>query len=517
MKRVIAIWWICFCTVCIFSQKNESIPGKDVIIGRNFTTNADIKAKEFIFLDMIYQWNNNDSTKMLTLQLRGVKEDGKEQSDTGKIVLFDLAGEQILWEQKINYQQSSVVQYDNFLIKTDDDQSSCLDNVTGENLWSAKNSIIYVDSKQKVGVGYKINSSGELTNILEGIDLKTGNSLWKRKINREYSLNDISPLNDSVLLVTAGGLHTIHLKKGRGWDYDALTGKKDNRGVVAANILGATFSALLNTDYEFISGHDIITDVVSNTLMDSTDIYLADKESVARMDTDGYVLWKSDLPKKLVSKSSLFLKDSLLCMVNNGFATENSGSINYGKAFIAVFNKNTGKKIFLQTIGYKNQQILSYEIEKDTLTLLSKNRIFKHSLKDGRELNERYYKTDSLGEFTKFAEPGMYVLSDSVTIKPLLSDSTNLYVVSSKNQILVLNNQLDITNIIPNEKICFCYLETKGYKLIDAGESTFVIDKNNKLVAELDISGNATLIGTKLYEVQGKSLIEIDLDKLPMN
>jgi len=514
MKNVIVVGLICFCIGCIFAQGNGSIPAKDIIIGRSFTTNIDIKAKEFVFPDPIHQWSMNDSTKVLTLQLRGMKDDGNELNDTGKVLFFDLPTEQIRWEQKVNYQQSTVEQHDNILIKTTDNQSSCLNNATGENLWSIKNSICYVNPTQKIGVGYKVKSSGNFTNMLEGTDLRTGQSLWKRKINLDYNLNEILQLNDSVIIVSASGLHTIHLKNGTGWDYDALTGKKDHSATVGANVISFAFSMLLGADFETTTGYDLITDVVSNALVDSTGIYLADKESIVSLYRDGFVLWKNNLPKKLVSKSSLFFKDSLICMVNDGFASLNSESINYGKPFVAAYDKNTGKKLFLNTIGSKSQQILSFEIQKDTLILLSKNRIFRYSLKDGTELFEQYFKTDSVGEFTQFGENNMFLISDSATVKPLLSDSTNLYVVTNKNQLLILNNQLDITNIIPNDKLCFCYLETKGYKFLDAGESTLVIDKNNKQVAELDILGNVMLIGTKLFEVQGKSLVEIDLDQL---
>ena len=204
-------------------------------------------------------------------------------------------------------------------------------------------------------------------------------------------------------------------------------------------------------------------------------------------------------------------------MVNDGSAFLNSESTSYGKPFIAAYSKNTGKKVFLSRIGYKNEQILSYEIQRDTLLLLSKKKVFKYSLKDGNELWEQSIKTDSVGELTQFGGSTMYVRLDSASVKPIQSDSASFSVSSNKNQLLILNNDLKVTNIIPNDQIYYCYLEAKGYKFLDAGETTLVIDKNNKVVAELDISGSATLKGTKLFDVQGNNFVVIDIGQLIMN
>jgi len=41
-----------------------------------------------------------------------------------------------------------------------------------------------------------------------------------------------------------------------------------------------------------------------------------------------------------------------------------------------------------------------------------------------------------------------------------------------------------------------------------------VIDDSNQPVATLEISGNSVLIGSKLFEVEGKSLVVTDIDQL---
>lgn len=504
--------WLTLC--CVYAGEHGSIPVKDIIIGRSYKSNADIRARRFDFPERIDRWSINDSTHMLTLQLRGASGDGKELKDTGNIVLVDLKGKRIIRNQQVDYSQSTIDQYDHVLIQTTGNKFNCLNSTMGGNMWSAKNAICYVNPAKMIGAGYKYTDSGDLTNSFEGIDLTTGRTLWKRTIKRDYHVNEVMPLNDSVIIVSANGLHGINLKTGQGWDYNARTGKKDYTGTVAANVFNLAFSILLGTEYEIVTGHDLITDVGSNTLIDSTGIYLADKESVVRLDEFGNVLWKSSLPTQMVSRSTLFIKDNLVCMVNDGFATYNNELTNYGKTFIAGFSKDTGKRVFLSKVGYNKEQILSYEIQKDTLFVLSKNRIFKYSLADGSELWEQPFKTDTIGELTQFSETGPVARGDSDTMKPLLTDSANVYVFNNKDQLLALDHLFNIKKAIPNDELYYCYLQTKGYSFIDNGAGTLVTNSKNKLLAELDISANTLLVGTKLYEVQGNSLVEIELKEI---
>ncbi len=515
MRKIVIIAVISFNIVSVCAQL-KYIPTSEINIGKNFKTNTDIIANEYVFSDNIFSWNIDDSAKLLTLQLRGTSKNGNDLNDTGNIQLFDFGTNYIKWNKKLDYTTSNVDQYDNMLIKTTDGKSSRLNSENGENLWQAKNTIYYVNTIQKIGVGYKYSDSNS-SNILEGIDLNTGKSMWKREVRRDYGLNDISLLNDSVILVAANGLHAVNLKNGTGWDYDATTGKKDHAGTVGTNIVSFAFSALMGTDFEVYSCHDLYTDVVSNVLVDSTSIYMADQKSIIRIDHNGDVRWKENLPKGLPSKSTLFMKDSLLYMVNLGFAFWNGQSANYGKPFVAGFNTHTGKRVFLTTIDYKKEQINAFNTRQDTLFLLTKSRVYKYSMTNGSELWEQSIKRDSLGELTDFADADVYIKSDSGFINLNLSDSTKVQVFTRKDKLLILNDLLKPDKIMPLNDLYFCYLETEGYKFMENGGITVVIDKNNKQVAELNISKNAILKGQTLYEVQGNSVVTIDIDQVIKN
>ena len=513
MKNNILLCLLSIFTLHIIAQDKLIVPVTEIFTGRDFNSNTDIRGKRYDFSENIYKWGVDDSAKIMTLQLRGTMDNGTDLKDSGSIVLVDFTTGEIRWKQYVDFRNTTIDQYDSLIIKTDGNISSCLNVVTGENLWSAKYTLCYLNPHIRLGAGYSVSQEGDGINNIVGVDLSTGKSMWKRKINKDFTLNEFIPLNDSVILFSANGLHLAHLKTGKGWDYNARTGKKDYSGSIASNIINLTFSILLGNDFEVTSGHDLISGVVSNTLVDSTGIYVADNRSIVKMDRTGNEIWHNKLPKNQVSRSTLIFKDYMIVMVNDGFALLNSELVKYGTPFIAAYDKNTGKQFFFSKAGYKNDQILSYKIQQDTVFLLTKKRVMKYSVKDGTEIWERYFKTDSLGELSQFGGNQLYIKKDSALISPVCSSPNSVSVFNDRNELLVLDYYLKTTDVIPNDQLYTCYFKSKKYSFIDDGISTVVTDDTNQPVAILDISGNSVLIGSKLFEVQGKSLVVIDIDQ----
>lgn len=518
MKKLLAFGLFCFTALTIFAQTDLLILNNELIAGKNYKTNNEFKAKEYIFPERIYNSFVDTTTHLLTVQLRGTSKNGKWLNNSGNVILYDLSNKKEKWVKKINYQQSSIEQIDNVLIQTIANKSFCLNIENGENLWEVKNTIYYVDHLQKIGIGYKFKNSTGYTNTLEGIDLTNGNPIWKREISREYSWNDIFHLNDSVIVVAAAGLHSINLKNGTGWDYNTITGEKDYTVTNAANIAGAALGILTGT-FVMSTGSNLVRDIVSNVLVDSLNIYFASKEKITSLDHNGKIIWTYPFTKDkdIVSKSSIFVRDSILYMINTGYAFMGNRQLGFGTPFIASFNKNTGKQIFFSSINGKKDQIAGYKIYKDTVLLVFKDRIAKYSMINGSIILEKSFDIATLGELRYFIGSQVYLKSDSIYNPIVSSDSTKFFLYTKTGKILVLNEKLDIVDQIESNQLYIYYLKTKNYKFLAKDNETIVIDIKNKKVADLKASRKAILIGSKLYDVQEKSFLEIDIPDLIEN
>jgi len=513
MRKLTSLFFLSFIGLTAFAQSELTILNNERLVGKNIVTNKDIIAREYIFPERIQETYQDTVSNCITVQLRGTSKNGKWLNNKGTVVLYDLKQKREKWSKRINYQQSGIEQHSNLIIQTIANKSYCLNYENGENQWEVKNAIYYVEPFQKKGIGYKYSSFSGATNTLEGIDLTNGNAIWQRELNREYSWNDIFHLNDSTIIVVASGLHAINVNTGLGWDYNTITGEKDYTASTVANVAGVALGVLTGT-YVLSTGHDLVRDVVSNVLVDSANIYFASKEKLVRLNHKGEVEWSVNLPNDLVSKSSIFKRDSVLYMINMGYAFMGYRQLDYGKPFIAAFDSMTGKQIFLSSINGKKDQINGFEIKKDTIFLVFKDRVSKYSIHDGSLILEKSFNTETCGELKYFIGNQVYIKADSVYRSLSISDTTKHYLFTKSGKTFVINDKLEIVNQIDYDQLYVYYLWDNDYKFIAKDNQTLVLDKNDNVVANIDISRASMKIGSKIYNIQERSIIEVDLNDI---
>ena len=306
-------------------------------------------------------------------------------------------------------------------------------------------------------------------------------------------------------MIAAAGLHTVDIHNGTGWTYTAGTGK--------------------------IGWDSHVWDVASNVYSDNSGIYFASKDLIARINKDdGQAIWLSLLPADLPSKSALFANDKHVFMVNYGYAfspahlyygriVKDAVQLNYGTPFFAAFDKENGEQLFLSTINITRNPVLNFKIKNDYLLLVFKDRIIKYSLSDGAQTVEKTINNRELGELRGFVGSHIYTdAANSYLANLALSDVSKNYITSSsrrEQKILIFDDDLNFVGDIDTEQLYEVLLKTGDYLLVTNGNKSFVLDADNKKIAEIDAAlSNPVLIEDKLYSVRENSFFEIDLSKL---
>lgn len=489
------------------------------VIGENFLTHSEISAIVYSFPDNIYRSQIDTSSDLLTIQLRGLSKNGKWMKNNGKVVLYDLINNNVKWSRNINYNTTHLQQLNNTIIYIFSERSYCLNIENGENQWVVNDNIYFADPKYNIGFGYKYKSLGGYTNTLEGINLTKGNITWQKNIEREYGWNDILYLNDSIVLIVAAGLHAINIKNGTGWDYIAITGKKDYKETAAVNALGIA-AGLLSGTYLIATGHNLVRDLISNVLIDSTDIYFASKEKLAKIDKEnGNIIWSYPIPDNLTSKSSIFLKNNKIYMINYGYAFMGYKRLNFGTPFIACFDKTTGKQDFFSIIFKKKDPILGFRVQDDTISLAFKESISKYNMYNGSRIAEKNINIEKTGDLKYFVGNYVYIESNDSAFTSLLDvNPTNSYVFTTSGKTLMFNNQLQITDSLNYDRLYVHYLTTKNYKFIGKENETIVLNNENRKIARLNITRkNTMLIENTLYVIQENNILKIELSEINSN
>lgn len=504
-------------TIRSFSQKKDfRVVNNEIILGINYLDSSEIKGQEYIFPERIHETYLDTTTGFLTVQLRGTSKNGKWLKNSGQVMVYDLNNKGLKWSKKIGYLSSSLQQFSHTIIYSEINKSYCLDINTGNALWKVKNNIYYVDAVANIGIGYKYKNSTGYTNNLEGINLENGNVIWKKELNREYSWNNVLHANDSTLIIVAAGLHSINIKNGIGWDYNTVTGKKDYTATAGANVAGVALGILTGT-FIMSTGHNLVRDVVSNVIVDSSIIYFSSAEQLAKINKEtGEVIWNHPFPKKQASKSTIFTTATHIYMINNGYAFMGNRQLNFGKPFISAFEKESGKQEYLSLID--TDPILGFKIMDEEIYLVFKNRIAKYSQVTGKLMLEKNFDNESFGELKYFVGNHVFITNENNEFISLpQSDTSKVYVFTSKGMSLSIDNQLNISKIINNEDLNIYYLQTEDYKFIAKDKFTWVIDNDGQKVAEINMTSKAFLIGETLYEKQNDKFITLNISNICSN
>lgn len=491
MKKLLIIGIICGFGLHAKAQNDLVIVNSEKTFGNNLTTNKEIVGNEFIFPERIAESYLEKESNRITIQLRGLTLGDSFLKNNGHVVLYDLSNKKTIWDKSIDYQYCYLEQNGKYIFKTGLKKTYCLDFENGEELWKAKNTIAFTNPELKIGIGYTPYVSNKLfyndINFV-GIDLNSGNSIWKREIINYYGLNEIFMLNDSVAMIVSSGLHTVNLKTGLGWDYNAITGVPLMQAMK--------------------------TGIRSNVIIDSLDIYFASKEKISRLDINGNLIWSTPLPENLTSASNIILSDSTLYMINSGSSQCGYATLKQGKPFLAAFNSKNGKKLFLNTVDDNSGKIIESVIDKDELVVLYKNKIAKCSIKNGTLISVKTFDTRKTGEFVGFINYNIYNKFDSTYKSLALTDTLNHYIYTTKKTVLVIAKNLNVVNQYNIDELYKFYLKYNKLRFLANKDNSIVINKDNKIVAKIDIPGKAKRIGSKLYFVNEKSIIEIDLNAI---
>mgnify|MGYP003890815433 CR=1 FL=1 len=266
------------------------------------------------------------------------------------------------------------------------------------------------------------------------------------------------------------------------------------------------------------AGANLVRDVASNVLIEGNYVYFASKEKVSKINkSTGEISWTYPLDEETTSKSLLFKKDSLVFMINQGYANFGNKKINFGDPFILALNTETGNQEFSRTVGTKDDFILDYKTVNDKLLLVLKDRILRVSLLSNTEIEEQTLNTTDFGELKFFAGSKTIYKRDASNLSNLVtSDSTKYFVQTNKGLTLALDNDFKVSNQYNNSDLYYYYKDTTDYNFFLKGDrdQTIISDKNNSIIAELKGTNFMFSFGDKLYCIDGKSLSIIDINDI---
>ena len=484
----------------------------DTTAGTSHITGYPVAATRYVVPGKLSGWHWDGHSNNLLLELKEPDGKGISFTNKGTLNMVDMETKNVKWARPINYNSSEVRLLGNYYFLSEKKKNYRVDPETGEVLWANRNEFYFIDPFLNIGVGYPLQS---LSNKLTAVDLSNGKELWRKKVNRISGWDDAYMLDDATLLISVDGIQAVNLKNGKGWTYKADTSTKEIGKMIGFNAINIILGLIFDY-YEVQTEPDTYSDMVSNMLIDPLEnTILASKDRISKIDKSGTIQWSTSLPEKKTSKSSLFLIDNNVFMINRGYAQYNRNFSTVGTPYFASFDLQSGKQLFLASLADKNEFIRNFLVVDDRLFVVFDDKITAHSISDGSVITEKTFALHDGELLDAFVYSGIYWKGNEPFFQELATDfSTHNFMMTSTGRIFVLTNNLETVMVYDQPDLYHKVTGNSQYTLVSNNDTDFILLDNSFVpVGTIKASPDLLMKEDNLFYFDADSFWEINLNQ----
>lgn len=500
---------------------------KEFVIGQTMD-GKELMARGFEFDGMIRGYEMDTTATFFMVQIGHLTQNEQSYKNKGELVLFNYQEGKELWRRKVNYRNDQYsLLADGVLFNSKGIKSALLDLETGQERWNKKLFPYILDHQNSKIWAYK----NEISKKLECYETKSGKLLWTREIPQTYGWNYDGLVDDSTRLIVSDGMHLVNINDGTGQSYPMKTGTTNYNAAVAMGALGI-LTGVLGGMFIMPMGGNAVVELTSNVMREDSLLYFANQTQLLCLDNQLKMKWGYPLPEDLTSHSQLFDYDDRLYMINYGSAyranlrnlpstyAKKMMEVNIGRPFIACFDKNTGKNLYLNQLTKKKDRIedACLKEERNTLFLLFDDGISFCQLTDSSEIEVSPWDEKVNGKLQGFIYNSFYMENtDSISFYRVTpSDSASCFVYNDRYDVFEVNEEMEVIRTYSPQEMFFTDLNQDGYSVISCGGTQYLIDFNGKKMAELDLPFNLYMVRDKIYTLgEGRTkILEISVKDL---
>jgi len=445
----------------------------------------------------IYHYHIDTSQNKIYLRTREMNKKKKYYKPHGHITSLNMSTYKLDWQDNINYNKSSADIKNRYMVLHRLSKNVMVDLVTGEDLWEVKNRIYYTFFDKNVAMGYQIKGIKQKSKTLQGLDMLDGKVIWEREIDRTYGWRQLFSLNDSTLIISGSGIHSLNYKDGQGWSIEQTAGKDK-------------VNLWRGTKRFFNLGSNIVMDTIDKTMYQAA-------EEIIKFNAEGQIIWRKKLVVDEMSKMYLWQDERSLYLLNTGGSEEaNLGYSHIGKPYFMSFDKETGHELLKTFINLSKKDYIldvSYD-DPENVQVLSKNEVYDLDFLHGTINTKITLLKDIFGKQKRLINANCYILKNDSFVS--LNEEFDFGIHNLKEKSLhFLSKDRKFTNLTFDEVYIKRELvKDELYLYHSIEKKSFIMDGKGNRLAELDILNRALFVNDKIYSNEDDIMRIHDLGKL---
>ena len=500
-----------FCLTCLISLSGYSQTpansfghrnGEFVPVGINYLKQKPIICREMIFPDIV---NDIDS---LGNGLLGIRLRKNKLSMKYNYVVFD--GEKFLtkWSISGNYNKNIVNARNGKVFDIGINSLAYLNSLDGKlNYRINFHDLMHVTGRD-LGLGYFLDSKKHPAGKLNILNLETGVSIGDVPVQYESGIDGLYFAHDSVVYISANGLHRIDLRNKSVWSHREETSQPPKLKLVLQEQLLTVWGDYTFNQYTYPSTSLKVHYLSSGVHLQNGIIYKTDSKKLFALDSAKLgVYWDVSLNEKQPSSAMIWSDDEFVYVLATGGAYYKGLFINYSKPILYKFTKK-GASVY-QVMLTSSSRVRYAIFDSTMVTIFHDDIISTYDLRDGKLKWET--STELIGSNTiRGIAPRTMGYIDAGKLIFTNEDENSIYLITSE-ELLRLNKDLYLIQKIPLKNTFNHVRNYKTYKLL-YGEKLLSVMEGDKKILEFRDKSSIYLIGDNLYLTEKDKLFIVDLN-----
>ena len=401
--------FVLFSSLCLFLFQSQAQKNSHELssLYLHISSNDSIIASKFNFRHEVYRVRYFNRDKLLILVTGKMDLYSGQWRTKAKVTAIDLGKGTILYQRNLRWPSFNISKSAFFVNAGNNVQA--FSTISGELLWERKHcNFTYVNDS----MDFWIDTHGSLNSIL------TGQAIWGKRIPDYILVEDVEPIDQDNLILSASGLHWVNRKQGivRSFSFPSskpyTKGRSVNTALFITSILASAASGV-PVGFSKNEPRDIYK-ISSNILISDESIYIAGRDSLYKVSLNGERIWSIALQSEKTGIQKLFIQHNLLEYINSGMSYGDTRIITTGHPEFSYFDITNGTLLYHATLPRQGEVILDCLNRDSSVNLLFHSFIttissyppfsISHTPIAGTQHLPAHFITDNEPRFAKDAE-----------------------------------------------------------------------------------------------------------------
>lgn len=359
---------------------------------------------------------------------------------------------------------------------------------------------------------YALVYANNVDDVLSVFDVHTGSTVYTVTIPRQENWADAVNLNDSIVVIAAGGLHCLNVKRGLLWSYAMKTAVPALGTMVYSPALAASLKKTGNGKIT-ATGDAFITQVSSNILVKNNRIYFANSQKAICVELDGKIVWQCDLSDYEPAKMVLNYTEQGIVLVNFGLGVHSGNFVILNSPFVLQLSNETGEIIDQYGLAELGN-LIDFMQGGRGWSFAGRNTIIEIRNRDGLYKSVIPIDQYRYGEFKAFVDGDLYhTLKEGYHVPLNFIDDQLVYFVADNNKVYGISG----------DRLVYEYHFTELHKLVmkfgnknilEGLTETLITNHNFEMLAIIYSGDKILQLRDKLYFIDDERLQTVDLSFL---